>query len=179
MCQCIGILENLMGAYMQESTLLREGIRASPSAKPENAKARQTTDTSGRKCLELLSRQDPLLSLLKMLLATSRWDSTKCSMTWKAKATPQGRLLFQLVPSIRRTDGIESGLWPTPKASDAIMGMTARTSGRSIERSTHLQTRVGISTGWKPGDGHVNPQFLEWLMGYPIGWTEIKHSETP
>jgi len=95
-------------------------------------------------------------------------------MIWRAKATPQGRLYFQLAPSIRRTDGIESGFWPTPKASDAIMGMTARTSGRPIERSTHLQTRVGLSVGWKPGDGHVNPPFLEWLMGYPIGWTEIK-----
>lgn len=35
-------------------------------------------------------------------------------------------------------------LWPTPKASDAVMGMTARTSGRPIEKSTHLQTQVGL-----------------------------------
>ena len=33
-------------------------------------------------------------------------------------------------------------LWPTPKASDAVMGMTARTSGRPLEKSTHLQARV-------------------------------------
>ena len=24
----------------------------------------------------------------------------------------------------------------------------------------------------------INPQFLEWMMGYPMGWTEIKPSET-
>lgn len=26
--------------------------------------------------------------------------------------------------------------------------------------------------------GRMNPEWIEWLMGYPIGWTELKHSET-
>lgn len=26
--------------------------------------------------------------------------------------------------------------------------------------------------------GLMNPEYLEWLMGYPIGWTELKASET-
>ena len=26
--------------------------------------------------------------------------------------------------------------------------------------------------------GRMNPEFLEWLMGYPIGWTELNASET-
>lgn len=26
--------------------------------------------------------------------------------------------------------------------------------------------------------GRLNPAWIEWLMGYPIGWTELKHSET-
>jgi len=24
------------------------------------------------------------------------------------------------------------------------------------------------------GDGELNPQILEWMQGYPIGWTEIE-----
>ena len=27
--------------------------------------------------------------------------------------------------------------------------------------------------------GRANPEYLEWLMGYPIGWTELNASETP
>lgn len=27
--------------------------------------------------------------------------------------------------------------------------------------------------------GRLNPEYLEWLMGYPIGWTELNRSETP
>ena len=26
--------------------------------------------------------------------------------------------------------------------------------------------------------GHLNPEWTEWLMGYPIGWTELNASET-
>jgi hypothetical protein len=33
-------------------------------------------------------------------------------------------------------------LWPTPKAGDAIIGMTARISGRTLEKSGHLGTQV-------------------------------------
>ena len=27
--------------------------------------------------------------------------------------------------------------------------------------------------------GYLNPEWIEWLMGYPIGWTELDASETP
>ena len=27
--------------------------------------------------------------------------------------------------------------------------------------------------------GYVNPEYVEWLMGYPIGWTELSASVTP
>ena len=26
--------------------------------------------------------------------------------------------------------------------------------------------------------GYLNPEWTEWLMGYPIGWTELNASET-
>jgi len=27
--------------------------------------------------------------------------------------------------------------------------------------------------------GQLNPMWVEWLMGFPIGWTDLKDSETP
>lgn len=46
----------------------------------------------------------------------ARTGSTECSLTWKESATPAGRPLSRLVPSMRPTEGIASGLWRTPNA---------------------------------------------------------------
>jgi len=27
--------------------------------------------------------------------------------------------------------------------------------------------------------GMLNPTWVEWLMGFPIGWTDLEDSETP
>ncbi|MCI8210716.1 hypothetical protein AUC61_14350 [Pseudomonas sp. S25] len=61
--------------------------------------------------------------------------------------------------------------WPTPVASMAKGSSPAaltRKSGadRSNDRLDHA---VMASDG-----GQLNPQWVEWLMGWPIGWTELK-----
>jgi hypothetical protein len=45
------------------------------------------------------------------------WSSRRCALTWKLKGTPYNRLYFQLqVSAHAHTEGIESGLLPTPVA---------------------------------------------------------------
>ena len=82
-------------------------------------KEKKTTDTSGRSCLKLLHAKDPLGSFAKTFMVTLPWVSTKCCLTWKVKATPQGRLLFQLVPKMHTIGEIDSGssakMWATPR----------------------------------------------------------------
>ena len=81
------------------------------------------TATSGLRCLELSESAGRLGCLQRMLLGTSRWVSTRCWLTWKAKTTPQGRLLFQLVPRTHHIEETESGLWRTPAGSDGVGGI--------------------------------------------------------
>lgn len=54
-------------------------------------------------------------------------------------------------------------LFATPCAGDAI-GSHGGGNGRS------LRTDVA---------GQLNPMWVEWLMGFPIGWTDLNASETP
>jgi len=187
------------------------------------------TVTSGRRCLELLNKRDPFLSLLKTWLVTSPWASTRCWLTWRVKATPGGRLLFQLVPSMPRTEGTGSGSslghWPTPvadgdravnyKQGGTSLGYAARMwatptavewkgrgpnskqqglaeqakmwpTPRSSEHKdcgpvgskshTHMLDRKYLCAATKESDrptGKLNPQWVEWLMGYPVGWTDL------
>lgn len=123
------------------SMFLPEDSPANLSALPEEERERTITATSGLRCFERYGRYTPLGSLVKTLLASRRWwspakslrwdaqtifskrityterkadsHSTKSVQTSKPKDIPSNRLLFQLVPSEHRTEGIESGLLPT------------------------------------------------------------------
>ena len=126
-----------------ESMYSPEGSLASPSAWPDKEKERMITVTSGLKCSGLYGKSGPLGSLVRMLLESSRWYSPVRRLKWEVrplyseritekeyctdknmlskpfvetlnvKDTPSNRYLFRLVPSERRTEGIEFGLLPT------------------------------------------------------------------
>jgi hypothetical protein len=48
----------------------------------------------------------------------AEWYSKRCALTWKLKGTKFNRLLFQLHPKTRHTEGIEFGLLPTVTCFD-------------------------------------------------------------
>jgi hypothetical protein len=59
-------------------------------------------------------------------------------------------------------------LWSTPRTSSSHSSnvCTERTS-----RDLGTQLRFATSTAGQPRDGPVNPEWVEWLQGYPLGWT--------
>jgi hypothetical protein len=88
---------------------------ASLSPSRGKGKARQTNDISGLSSTASFQGADRLsYSVSKSLQQSGRLGSTECSLIWKVRATPAGRLFFQLVPSMRPIGEIDSGLWPTP-----------------------------------------------------------------
>lgn len=101
----------------EKSRSCQAGFPVSRSPLPDSVEARQMTATSGRKCSELLPNLDPVGCLVKMLLESSIWRSTRRYLTWKAKATPQGRLYFQLAVSVPHIEGIGYSLLPTPQVA--------------------------------------------------------------
>ena len=115
---------------------------ASRSALPGSEEARRMTVTSGLKCLELYRNSGPLGSLVRTLLESSIWRSTRCTLIWKTKVTPSKRLLFRLVPSTRRTGGTEYVSWagndqraiyfiPTPRAQNIKTSEKAKRESKS------------------------------------------------
>jgi len=57
-------------------------------------------------------------------------------------------------------------VFPTPTCQDAKNNGSA---SQQIRRTKPLNVVVG---------GSLNPNWVEWLMGWPIGWTDLKQSET-
>lgn len=133
------------------ATSLRAGSPASHSVMLDEEKERMMTATSGQQCfpVSLFSAHDGLLQRMSQDLLVSReaWFSKVCALTWKTKVTKFNRSLFQLAPSVRRTNGTEFGLLVdgrmlmTPKAGDGTFA-SGSTKGRARNRSTHLATQI-------------------------------------
>jgi len=68
-------------------------------------------------------------------------------------------------------------LWPTPKSSDykaARIWPIEKTKSRDMALRETIAERDPSAIG-----GRLNPEWVEWLMGFPTGWTDLKDSETP
>ena len=87
----------------------------------------------------------------------------KTSASWKAK----GGVNFSLSnPDIQ-------AMWPTPRSCSA-MAATLTDKG---DRFPNLETVVARMDKTTVG-GKLNPMWVEWLMGWPLGWTDLKRLET-
>ena len=58
--------------------------------------------------------------------------------------------------------------WPTPTVNDS-KNSTLPESQRERDGLAGSLLRMG-----EPIGGQLNPTFVEWLMGWPLGWTELK-----
>lgn len=175
---------------MEQLTLLPEVTPANRSALQESKRRRRMTVISGLKCIESLEYFAPVGSFVRTFMATSDWAWTKCLATWSLSTTPQSRWIFRLSVTVAPITGEEFLLWPTPSASDKI---PARSEAAMIRQMTEQRKgRTKISTlkdaavyglDWtgeatRLGNGELNPQLSEWMMGYPIDWTELPQSGT-
>jgi len=73
--------------------------------------------------------------------------------------------------------------WPTPAARDwkDTPGMAKTSTNRDgtiRNRTDQLARRVYAVESTPASGGKLNPDWCEWLMGWPIGWTALKPLET-
>ena len=186
------------GAGSPESMWSAAGSPANLSVVPGSVEAIRMTAISGQKLFDVSKHSGPLGSLVRMCLASSLWHSTRCVLIWKHSTTPSGRSVYRLVPSMRRISVNDSGLWPTPNARDH-KDVGVNVDWKKVAKKSRLAGRVMLATP-RSNDyrgpcysgsrqalsmlptqigGALNPAWVEWLMGFPIGWTDLGDSATP
>ena len=142
-------------------------------------------------------------------LLTSQWASPGHSLIWSASDISRSLFLSLRLRLERGTDAIDVGLWPTmtgsaqnvgsvtsesrERAEGACLADTARmwptpttrdykgaNSDKHLakDRGHHDQLPNAVKmAGYTAGS--LNPTWVEWLMGFPTGWTDLNALETP
>ena len=173
---------------------------ASPSASRGSARRKLTRAGSGR-----ISRQLSIWSAHQSCLSrTSRGcGGPACVTCWPIlplSGSMRNGVISGLPRSVLRIDDSVCSFLPTPTATafdNNIGGGSGRVGKKrlslgSMARRGLLPTptvkgdynRAGASAASGDGlatviGGPLNPQFREWLMGFPVGWTDIVSLVTP
>ena len=137
----------ISGNGEEKSMSLQEVFLVNHSPSQAKERERMITAISGLTCSGPYIRSGPIGSLVRTLLASSRWYSPVRRLKWEVnplyservslylkddsnmllkpfavilnvKDIPSSRYLYRLVPSVHLTDGIEFGLLPTVTAQD-------------------------------------------------------------
>jgi hypothetical protein len=149
-----------------------------------------------------LARFDPASCSWKTAQRSFIEDSDECLETFPRWGSMRAGLLWEQPTLTPRTRGTGSGLWPTPVADD-----TGQRTKKYAQSGTPLSLAVrifptptagnsksgGYLAEWggsgarkamaelvSPDEmfGPLNPTWVEWLMGWPTGWTDLKPLET-
>ena len=142
---------------------------------PVYEKAPMTPDTSGPTSGDTSNQLDLFGASLRTSMGTSVSDSEKLSKTWKDLVTRRRGEYSARLKSAHLTRGNECTSWPTPTTH------LAKEGGYPAEytRNTPSLTAVAMESEGRPhSSGYLNPDWVEWLMGVPTGWTDLGSWET-
>lgn len=151
-------------------------VRTSRQRDEEQASKESGLD-SGVKWRELFKRFDP---------ATSSWKTHRClfdaDLPESSVILPRWGMMRDGVLSERltlplRTSENVSGLWPTPCASEGLDCGTNWASLAAVDRGGRIARRIATNGGPETRQtthAQLNPTWVEWLMGWPIGWTDLR-----
>lgn len=172
----------------------------------ESKREKKTIVTSGRRCSGLSESCARIASSVRMYLESSRLPPGKWSRIWSAQAITSSCSILKLRLSElgtgdRGCSSSASQMWPTPTARD-FKGANSmehllrpKTPGnahhvRQLANAVKLFATpcAGDAIGSHGGGngrslrtdvaGQLNPTWVEWLMGFPPGWTDLNASET-
>jgi len=132
-------------------------------------------------------------------------DWTEFLGRWPRSGMMQNGIAYRLRPLVPRISGTGFSLWPTPNSRDwkgePGPGWSRQVSLPQAVRMWPTPTSREWKGGRKPetlkaagrtptnslcdsvnhaegSNGQLNPTWVEWLMGFPPGWTDCEDSET-
>jgi hypothetical protein len=155
--------------------------------------SQESGPASGGKCTESFAKWDPSSSSWKTLQPSLTGASMPFLGRWPTSGLMRSGAAYPRKPLERHIGASGSGLWPTPtakgnynkaglskKSGDGLATAVKRwptpmardwRSGK-VSKSTLTKNSRPLNEAVQGSDGGpLNPTWVEWLMGWPLGWT--------
>jgi hypothetical protein len=157
---------------------------------------------SGLSTLALLARYDLATQSWRTSERSLGGDSIEFSGRWPKSGILRNGLTYELPTLERRTDGNASGLWPIPRSSDADHGGPNQRDSRgnpalpmavkmwptpttprphdnekTVGKYIPSQNQKDLTEAVARDGGQLNPEWVEVLMGFPLGFTDMSEGE--
>jgi site-specific DNA-cytosine methylase len=173
------ILQKSISEIYRESRYSSEAFPAKTSATQEKKQESQEQKAhSGNNISEPFARYDPDTQSLKTYQPSLIEESKQLSLTFPKSAMLANGLLYQLPNLAHPTEENEYLLLPTPTAQEThrrdyrgylnqYVKLCPITDQINIKYGTAVETLKG---------GKLNPDWVEIIMGFPFGFTNINQS---
>ena len=159
-------------------TLSLGGSRASRTASLENGLQKTTSGICGQSSSELSGNYGPNTLLVRMLMASYQQYMSPFAPTWKKRVTKSGRSVYRLALSERTMKDTGFVFLASPRASQDFKPIRKQTPREhSGKHGQTMCSSLGIIFPERIGQ-YINPQFAEWMMGFPIGWGDIRSTNS-
>jgi hypothetical protein len=96
------------------------------------------------------------------------WPTPRNCTAMAATITPESVWNPKRFPNLETVVGRR--LWPTPTANMSFNPNAEWVNGRRQEGPRG----IGMTLKDAVGSGQLNPTWVEWLMGFPTGWTDLE-----
>lgn len=155
---------------------------ARSDVEPELTQARDPD--SGASSPDLFAIYDPASRSLRTWARSGVGDWPEFSETLPRSGTMRNGRLYRRLPLVLHISGKDYSFWPTPQASDGLfcerlkMNQTVAqwiAAGMKRPSGSHISSMLTRHPDVALVDcGLLNPEFCEYLMGFPIGWSDSK-----
>lgn len=158
----------------EPSPVYQGGSRANHTALSENDLQKTMIATCGLSLSGLSGSCGRNTLLVKTLMAYYQQYMSPYAPIWKRKVTKFGRSVYRLTLSVRTMRGTGFVSLASPRASQDFKPIRKQTpQEHNGKNGQTLCASLGIVCPERIGQ-YINPLFVEWMMGFPPGWGDIR-----
>jgi hypothetical protein len=168
-------------------------VKTSPQQEKEQAST-ESDQVCGEKWLGWSAKFDPHTSTLRTAQCSLLEEEPELLQTLPRSGMTRSGMLWERQTLVLRTSETESGSWPTPTVcgnynrkglsersgdglATAVMKWPTPTAHNAKETNAPSEHSRNTPTLAAQAGGILNPTWVEWLMGWPLGWTDLKPLE--